>query len=199
MIAPPSTVAPEGSSVSLFRTDRLVLWTAMLFTVAVTVVRLSGQLLERITTNDRVRDLAAELNDRALAELAVRMGVVLAVVISAVFQLVYLSLCAMVDEKVLVAVMTPTRRRVDRSGRRPAVGPAMIVGIAATLPVQLAALALGLASPKDSPLLAVWLVLVVGGVFGFVCSRPAFRARGSRARVLLASLLVVVAAISFLL
>jgi hypothetical protein len=171
----------------------------VLATFVVMIVRLSGQLLERITADDQVRDLAAGLDDPALAELAVRMGVMLAVVISAVFQIIYLFLCATVDEKLLGGVMAPTGRRTDRKGRRPALGPAAIVGIAATLPVQLMALAFGLIAPKDSPLLAAWLVVLVAGVSVWACSRPALRARGPRARVLLVAVIVGVAAISFLL
>ncbi|MBG0716911.1 hypothetical protein G3N18_02255 [Microbacterium sp. 2C] len=200
MSAPLST-APRTDAVAAAprRTDRLILWAAVLATVVVMVVRLSGQLLERITADDQVRDLAAGLDDPALAELAVRMGVMLAVVISAVFQIIYLFLCATVDEKLLAGVMVPTGRRADRKGRRPALGPAVMVGIAATLPVQLTALAFGLTAPKDSPFLVVWLVVLVAVVSVWACTRPALRDRGSRGRILLVAVLVVVAAISFLL
>ncbi|KNY04838.1 hypothetical protein [Microbacterium sp. GCS4] len=200
MSAPLST-APRTDAVAAAprRTDRLILWAAVLATVVVMVVRLSGQLLERITADDQVRDLAAGLDDPALAELAVRMGVMLAVVISAVFQIIYLFLCATVDEKLLAGVMVPTGRRADRKGRRPALGPAVMVGIAATLPVQLTALAFGLTAPKDSPFLVVWLVVLVAVVSVWACTRPALRDRGLRGRILLVAVLVVVAAISFLL
>lgn len=202
MTAPPRS-APTAASADAEtpppRTDRLVLWAAVLATVVVMIVRLSGQLLERITADDQVRDLAADLDDPALAELAVRMGVMLAVVISAVFQIIYLFLCATVDEKLLAGVMASTGRRADRKGRRPALGPAEIVGIAATLPVQITALVFGLSAPKDSPFLAVWLVALVAAVSVWACTRPALRVRGPRARVLLVTVLVVIAAISFLL
>ncbi|MEV4736980.1 MULTISPECIES: hypothetical protein [unclassified Microbacterium] len=200
MSAPLST-APRTDAVAAAprRTDRLILWAAVLATVVVMIVRLSGQLLERITADDQVRDLAAGLDDPALAELAVRMGVMLAVVISAVFQIIYLFLCATVDEKLLAGVMVPTGRRADRKGRRPALGPAVVVGIAATLPVQLTALAFGLTAPKDSPFLGVWLLVLVAVVSVWACTRPALRDRGPRGRILLVAVLVVVAAISFLL
>lgn len=179
-------------------TDRRILWAAVLATVAVTIGRLSGQLLERITADAHVRDLAAGLEDPALAELAVRLGVTLAVVISAVFQIIYLFLCATVDEKLLRGLIASTGRREDRKGRRPGIGPAVLVGIAATLPVQLAALGFGLGSPKDSPIAIAWVVVVVTAVSIWACTRPAV-GHNRRGRTLRVTILMVIAAISFLL
>lgn|GEM_PF-1983219 len=199
MTAPTRQAGPPATDAHARVTDRRILWAAVLATIAVTIVRLSGQLLERITADAQVRDLAAGLEDPALAELAVRLGVTLAVVISAVFQIIYLFLCATVDEKLLTGVMTPTGRREDRKGRLPGIGPAVLVGIASTLPVQLAALVFGLSSPKDSPFAVIWLVVLVAVVSTWACTRPALRERGRRARILLVMILIVVAAISFLL
>lgn len=190
---------PSAADAPVRVTDRRILWAAVLATVAVTIVRLSGQLIERITADAQVRDLAAGLEDPALAELAVRLGVTLAVVIAAVFQIIYLFLCATVDEKLLSGVMASTGRREDRKGRLPGIGPAVLVGIASTVPVQLAALVLGLSSPKDSPFAVVWLIVLVAVVSTWACTRAAFRGRGRRARILLVMILVIVAAISFLL
>lgn len=190
---PSDTAAPDRV------TDRRILWAAVLATVAVTIVRLSGQLLERITADAQVRELAAGLEDPALAELAVRLGVTLAVVISAVFQIIYLFLCATVDEKLLSGVMAPTGGREDRRGRLPGIGPAVLVGIASTLPVQLAAMVLGLSSPKDSVLTIVWLLVLVAVVSAWACTRAALRRRDKRTRILLVMILVIVAAISYLL
>lgn len=202
---PPADAQLVGSSTPAvpiaptLRTDRRILWGAVLSTVVLTGFRLSGQLLDHITDDARVRELAAGLDDPALAELAVRMGVTLAVVISAVFQIIYLFLCATVDEKLLAGVMTPTGRRADRKGRRAGLGAAVAVGIASTLPVQLVALVFGLTAPKDSPYVVVWLLVLVAAVSAWACTRPALRHRGRRRSILVVTTLVLIAAISFLL
>lgn len=180
-------------------TDKIIFWIAVSLIVALTVIRLSETLLERITVNERVHELAAELGEPALADLAVRVGVTLAAVISAAFQIVYLSLCAAVDEKLLPRLMASTRSRSDRRGRRPSFGPAMLTGIAATLPVQLVALVLGLSSPKNSPLVYVWLLILVTVMAMWACTRPPVRASGARKQILVSVFIGLVAALSLLL
>lgn len=196
------TTTTLGASPSLdrrpFATDRRILWAGVLVTIFVMAVRLSAQLMHQIEANPQVQELASSLDDPALADLAVRMGVTLAVVFSTVFQIVYLFLCATVDEKLLQSVMIPSRR-IDRKGRPAGLGAAVLIGIAATVPVQLVALVFGVVSPKESPFAYIWLAILVASTIAWVQTRPTIRALGARARIVAAMLLVITATISLLL
>lgn len=202
MSAPSRDIAsqehPARAADSRHVTDRMILWGCVLLTVALTAARLSAQLFERIEADARVQDLASGLEDPALADLAVRMGVLLAVMMSVVFQIIYLFLCATVDEKILQSTMTTTRNRTNRKGRRVGIGPAFLTGVAATVPVQVTALVLGLSSPKDELLLYIWLAILVALCTTWACRRLMSGARMTRNRIIVTVILASIAAISLL-
>jgi len=194
--SPPPPAPPVHEPVrARTRTDRRVLWGAVLALGVLTTVRLSGQLLERIASDAQVRGLTADLHDPALAELAVRAGVTLAVVASVIFQGLYLLLCATIDERLLPGAMITTG--VCRGGeRRTGVGFAVLVGAGATIPVQLVALTLGVAAPKDSPLLYLWLIGLVTVAAALPIRRSSASGRSARTWLLVPLILAAVAALS---
>lgn len=179
-------------------TDRWILWSVISALGLVTVLRLSLQLFERIHADSRVQALASELGTPALAGLAVRVGVTLAIVFSVVFEVMYLLLCAAVDERLLPATMAVTRSPARADGSGAGVGPALLVGAAATIPVHLVALLGDIASPKDSPLLFVWLIVVVVLGTAWALRRLPIVSRGRRTWLVLVSALIVIAALSLL-
>ena len=97
-----SASANHGSdAVGHLKTDRAVVWTAVVMTGLLIAIRLWIQLADRISQAGWIRARTSDLGDPALAQLAVRLGIVLAIVLSTLFQGLYLFLCAVVDEKIL--------------------------------------------------------------------------------------------------
>ena len=78
-------------------------------------------------------------------------------------------------------------------------GPAVFVGLCATIPVQLAALIADVSAPKEYPAAFVWLFVVVVVAVAWTWRRPAMGRAGTRGKVTSAALLLAVGAISLVL
>lgn len=200
--SPPGSATRSASTDSSLaitrRTDRWILWSGAGALLVLSTMRLAVQLFPRIESDDRVLAITAALEDPALADLAVSVGVTLAIALTALFQTMYVFLCAAIDERLLPGTMAATRSHVDGEGRWIGVGPAVLVGLASTLPVQILAVSLAVTAPKDSPLLAVWLtaLVTIGALWARRRLRPS--ARGRRNTSLIVVALACVAAIALL-
>lgn len=194
-----SASANHGSdTVGHLKTDRAVVWTAVVMTGLLIAIRLWIQLADRISQVGWTRGHTSGLEDPALAQLAVRLGIVLAIVLSTLFQGLYLFLCAVVDEKILPGIMVPVRESKGADGKT-GLGPAVFVGLCATIPVQLAALIADVSAPKEYPAAFVWLFVVVVVAVAWTWRRPAMNRAGIRGKVISTALLLVISAISLVL
>lgn len=173
------------------KTRRLTIWIFFLITSAVTTARTAFQLHARVAEKADELPMADELDDPAMLELAIRIGTVLASVLTAVFLLLYLYLCVTVDEKLFPGLML----------RIPAVryiGPTTMIAALSTLPIQLIALGGGIQAPKNSVVVAVWVITVTCFITSLAVRRA--RRRGARIRQLIVIIggCVVLAALSYL-
>ncbi len=200
----PATVPPHDASGAgratgtrpIRRTDPAILWCLVVIVTALTAIRMFGQLRSKIADAARALPAAADIDDPALMDLAVNAGVVLAGVVALFILVLYLSLCAKIDEVLLPGLMRRSSRRRGRDGRIRSIGPALLVGALAHVPVQVVALATAAPSPKDSPLALAWVAVVVIAVAVLALTG---RAVPPRRRAVVVGILVGVAALSLLL
>ncbi|WP_435933283.1 hypothetical protein [Cutibacterium sp. V970] len=187
-----------SDAVGRLKTDRAVVWIAVVMTGLLIAIRLWTQLADRISQVGWTRGHTSGLEDPALAQLAVRLGIVFAMILSTVFQGLYLFLCAVVDEKILQGTMVPVREDKGTDGKT-GLGPAVFVGLCATVPVQLVALIANVSAPKEYPATFVWLFAVAVATIVWTWRRPAMGRAGTRGKVTSAALLLAVGAISLVL
>lgn len=170
------------------RLRRLAFWSVVLLAAAATYLASAAQKYDEVTARVGRLDQAQALGQPELIALATRVAFILAGIISGTVLALFLSLCGVVDSRLLPGL----RRRVRGVGL---VGPALALGIVSTFPVAVGALALSASSPKDSPVALVYLALATAAV-GWLFLRGRWSRLTSRRRLLTMLILVAVAALS---
>lgn len=150
----------ETQSQPLPRLRRLVFWCFVVATAVVTYLASAAQKYDAVTAQVGRLQQARELGDPQLLELATRVAFVLAGITSGAILALFLSVCAVIDSRVLPGL----RRQFPRVGL---VGPASTLGMLSTMPVALWALMLNVNSPKSSP--GAFIFLAAATVFVAVC------------------------------
>ncbi|GGI12422.1 hypothetical protein GCM10007377_00880 [Galliscardovia ingluviei] len=178
--------------------DRRIVMVGVISFVAVMVSRLSMQASQQIEENIQQYGLSASISDPTLMQLAVRIGITLAIIISTAFQILYLYLCVDVDEKILNSLILPIGKVSSRE-KYTGLGMATLSGLLVTVPVQVAALVLNQTSPKNSIWFYAWIVTVVITMTMFSWNRISAGKNNTKSRISVMAILFCIVAISILL
>lgn len=178
-------------------TDRLVVWACVLITFIITLLRIvTGEIFDRVLNDTELQEAASEIEESAIVELSVWIGIVLSVLLSIIICSIYFSLCAILDEKVMPKLIISLR--VNKKGEKVGIGASLIVGILCTIPVQIVVLLLGVLEPNSSIYLHIYLLIVWMGAVVWIYQRLAVLKISVRRRVIASSILATTAILSLL-
>lgn len=177
--------------------DRLVVRGCVLITFIITLLRVTtGEIFDRVLNDTELQEAASEIEEPAIVELSVWVGIVLSMIFSIIICSAYFSLCAMLDEKVMPRLIIPLR--VNKKGEKVGIGASLIIGILCIIPVQIVALLLGVLEPKSLIYLHIWLLIVWVGVVVWICRRLAALKISVRRRIIASSILAAATILSLL-
>lgn len=131
-------------------TDRRILWVLTAVPILLVVWRTTTQV------GSRAREIAThlpateKLEDPALLDLAISVGVMLACITFGVGLILYFRLSAFVDDRFFRDTLIGTSASVDCGGRRRGIGPALAVSVASVVPLQLTSLVFSITSIRDT-------------------------------------------------
>jgi len=170
------------------RGARFAFWMTVVIAGSLTFTATAARKHDAVEAQIAELSEAQDLSDPHLITLATNVAFLLAGVVSMVVLILYLSLCAAIDSRVLPGLT----RRLPLGAR---VGPGMAIGLLSTLPVSIASLALGSTSPKDSAVSILYIALVVSGMTFFFL-RGHWNALSRARKSVIVGVLLVVAALS---
>lgn len=177
--------------------DRLVVRGCVLITFIITLLRVTtGEIFDRVLNDTELQEAASEIEEPAIVELSVWVGIVLSMIFSIIICSAYFSLCAMLDEKVMSRLIILLR--VNKKGEKVGIGASLIIGILCIIPVQIVALLLGVLEPKSLIYLHIWLLIVWVGVVVWICRRLAALKISVRRRIIASSILAAATILSLL-
>jgi hypothetical protein len=129
-------------------------WVGTLAITALLLVARSGSMYSDVRVKLDAAGVGAEIQDKALEQLAVNIGFTLAILISLAVLLGFYSIASLMERNIFSVSM--------RVGRQARIGPFYPVVLASTVPVHIVCLTLDLSSPKDSAY--YYLYTVVAGL-----------------------------------
>jgi hypothetical protein len=128
-------------------------WWLLVYVAAVLLVAVSAPALHaEVNRQLDASGARAQVGDPGMADLAVNIGIFLAVLVYMLVLALYLSLASMLDRHIF-------RPRLRINGRGP-FGLFFIVAAACTLPVHVVTAAFSITAPKEHPLFYAWVLLV---------------------------------------
>jgi hypothetical protein len=161
-------------------------WWVLVYLVTVAAVVVTAPTLRSEVDRQLAgSDAVGQVHDPALADLAINIGMLLAVLLFMLVLALYLSLASVMDRSLF-------RPRLRPNGRGP-IGLFFIVAACCTVPVHAVSAAFSIAGPKDTPLFYVY-VMAVGIAAPFLFRRYWVDLERSRKAALFGSALMLAAA-----